>query len=115
MTEKMVSNSLSRYGLAVLGCLIALLLSRLMYPIIDGSAFDFFLAAVFLTALLGGLRPAILAAALSIIALDYFFITPLYSLTCGATDVLKLFIFGFVAVVTSGLSSRLKRIEIERA
>jgi len=85
------------------------------HSFINENNFDFFLGAVFLTALYGGLGPGLVASVLSILALDYFFIKPLYSLSCGVTDVLRLGIFGLVAALTSSLSARLRKMEAERA
>jgi len=50
-----------------------------------------------------------LCAALSILTLDYFFITPVYTFRLEVTDIFRLMIFGSVALLTSSLSDRLKR------
>src|ERR1035438_8544058 len=43
------------------------------------------------------------------LCLDYFFIPPLYTLNLGVDDFMRLLIFGAVALLTSWLSSQLKK------
>ncbi|HLK12941.1 MAG TPA: DUF4118 domain-containing protein [Candidatus Binatia bacterium] len=68
-----------------------------------------FLLAVLSTALVAGLGPSILAALLSLVAYDFFFVQPLYRLTVTKPeDVLSLLVFLVVAVLTSELTSRVR-------
>jgi len=68
-----------------------------------------FLAAVLTAAVLQGLRPALLAAGLAFVIYDYFFLKPRYSFVIGSpTDVLTLFVFLAVALVTGFLAGRVR-------
>lgn len=66
-----------------------------------------FLTGVLFSAVMGGLRPSILAALVSVIAYDVLFVEPLYTLNVtNPQDVLSLLVFVVVAVLTSHLTSR---------
>ncbi len=68
-----------------------------------------FLTAVLLTAVVGGLRASILAAFLSLLVYDFFFVDPLYTLSVTKPqDVLSLTVFLIVAVLTSSLMTRVR-------
>ncbi|HEY2709715.1 MAG TPA: sensor histidine kinase KdpD [Caulobacteraceae bacterium] len=68
-----------------------------------------FLAAVFSTAVLQGLRPALVAAGLAFLVYNYLFLAPRYTFAIGApTDLLTLIVFLAVALVTGLLAGRLQ-------
>jgi two-component system sensor histidine kinase KdpD len=68
-----------------------------------------FLAAVLTAAVLQGLRPALLAAGLAFLVYNYLFLEPRYSFIIGSpTDILTLFVFLAVALVTGFLAGRVK-------
>jgi two-component system sensor histidine kinase KdpD len=68
-----------------------------------------FLAAVLSAAVLQGLRPALLAAGLAFLVYNYLFLAPRYSFVIGSpTDLLTLFVFLAVALVTGALAGRLQ-------
>ncbi|HEX3406017.1 MAG TPA: DUF4118 domain-containing protein, partial [Caulobacteraceae bacterium] len=68
-----------------------------------------FLAAVLSAAVLQGLRPALLAAALAFLIYNYLFLDPHYSFAIGSpTDILTLFVFLAVALVTGILAGRVR-------
>jgi len=68
-----------------------------------------FLAAVLTAAVLQGLRPALLAAAMAFLVYNYLFLEPRYSFVIGSpTDILTLFVFLAVALVTGFLAGRVK-------
>ena len=67
-----------------------------------------FLVAVLLCAMRFGVRSAVFASLLSFLAYNFFFIAPRYTLTVAQPhELLSLFIFLIVAVVTGGLAGRL--------
>ncbi len=72
-----------------------------------------FFPAVILTAMYGGYGPALLATFLSTLSLAYWFVPPYQSLNIGSDDVIRLVVFGIVAVATASLSAR--RIRAERS
>jgi PAS domain S-box-containing protein len=66
-----------------------------------------FLAAVVLTAVVGGLGPSIMASILGVVVWDFFFVDPIWALTVTRPqDLLSLAVFLLVAVLTSDLMSR---------
>ncbi len=68
-----------------------------------------FLAAVFTAAVRQGLRPALLAAGMAFLVYNYLFLAPRYSFVIGSpTDLLTLFVFLTVALVTGALAGRLQ-------
>jgi PAS domain S-box-containing protein len=65
------------------------------------------LCGVLFAAWLGGLGPGLLATALSVLAFDYFFLPPLYSLAVqDYDDVVRLISFAVAAVFVVALSAR---------
>ena len=68
-----------------------------------------FLAAVLLTAVVGGLGPSIFASVLGLLVYDFFFVEPRFTFTVTKPqDLLSLFVFLLVAVLTSNLTSRVR-------
>ncbi len=68
-----------------------------------------FLVAVLLIAVNFGIWPAIYASALSFLVYNFFFIEPLYTFTIAEPyELLALFIFLVVAVITSALAGRVR-------
>ncbi len=68
-----------------------------------------FLTGVLFTAVIGGLGPSIMAAVLSLLVYDFCFVEPLYTFTVTKPqDVLSLFVFLVVAVLTSNLTARIR-------
>src|SRR5205823_3815975 len=69
-----------------------------------------FMAAVALSAWFGGFGPALLAAILGVLALDYFFVSPTFFLRPDAvSDIISLTTFLVVALLISSLSANLRR------
>src|SRR5262245_6902315 len=65
-----------------------------------------FLAAVLLSAVVGGLGPSIYASVLGLFVYDFFFVDPRFTFTVTKPqDLLSLFVFLLVAVLTSNLTS----------
>jgi nucleotide-binding universal stress UspA family protein len=92
-------------SIALAGGVAAALMAVL--PLDDPSMV--FLAAVLLSALVGGLGPSILASFLGLVVYDFFFVDPRLALTVTKPqDLLSLFVFLLVAVLTSNLTSRVR-------
>src|SRR6476620_6522677 len=66
----------ARYGLAIVLTGIALAVTLLLASIVQRSVFIFFWPTVIAAAWFGGLGPALLAALMSVAAVDYFIIPP---------------------------------------
>lgn len=97
-----------RYLFASFVSVLALLVSLGLRSFAGRSVFDFFYAAVALSAWYGGLGPGVFASAFAVVSLDYYFIPPLHTLDLGFDDLLRLVVFGFVALLISTLSARLR-------
>src|SRR5262249_9083510 len=68
-----------------------------------------FLAGVLLTAVVAGLGPSFSASLLALLVYDFFFVDPRFTFTVTKPqDLLSLFVFLLVAVLTSNLTSRVR-------
>jgi PAS domain S-box-containing protein len=71
-----------RYGTAVVAVAVVLFLKLQIAPLFKTtSPFLLFLGAVLFSSWLGGVGPGLLSTLLAVLAADYFFISPFYSLT----------------------------------
>jgi signal transduction histidine kinase len=98
------------YGATVPVIGVAVLLTALLPPLEQSPSVLFF-AAVALSAWYGGLGPGLLATGLAVLALDYFFIPPVYALGVGVSDGVRLGLFALVSVLISSLDEARKRLE----
>src|SRR5712691_6271367 len=99
-----------RFGVACVSVVLVLVLSLALRPIVDKLPAVPFFAAVAFSAWYGGLGPGLLSSALSVLAVDYFFIPPSYGLTPhDPAAVFALAIITLVAVLISSLSANLQR------
>jgi PAS domain S-box-containing protein len=111
VTERTPKPSLvMRYGVAVLSVIAALIIAHWM-EIVLGSAShaSVFLCAVMFSAWFGGVEPGLLAIALSILAFDYYFVTPTYSLAVEIKEIPRLVIFSLSALFVGLLSAAQRR------
>jgi PAS domain S-box-containing protein len=67
-----------------------------------------FLCAVIFSAWFGGVRPGLLAMALSVLAFDYYFLPPTYSLAVEITQLPRLLLFALLAFFVLSLSAAQK-------
>jgi signal transduction histidine kinase len=61
----------------------------------------------------GGLGPGLLATGLSALALDFFFVHPIFALGTELADGVRLAVFVLVAVLISSLNAARRRLELE--
>jgi signal transduction histidine kinase len=102
---------LLRYGSAPAGVALAALLTGLL-PSLEQTPYLLFFVPVMACALFGGLGPGLLAAVLSVMAVDFFFLYPVPSLAVDdLADLCRLGVFALVALVISGLAGQRKRAE----
>jgi PAS domain S-box-containing protein len=99
-----------RYGVAVLSVIAALIIVRWM-EIVLGSAShaSIFLCAVIFSAWFGGVKPGLLAVALSMLAFDYYFVSPNHSLAIEIKEIPRLVIFSLSALFVGLLSASQRR------
>src|ERR1051325_8689412 len=105
-----MNRTASRYACAVLLPVIATSYGQTVHPLVDHGITLLFVLAVLMSAAFGGLGPGLLAATLSIAAVDYFFLAPVESLrVIAATDLLLLILFAGVAIASAGMVGLLRR------
>ena len=93
------------YGIAVLSVTAALIIARWPASHLQDAQVSLFLCAVMVSAWFGGGRPGLLAAALSALAFDYYFLPPIYTLSIKAGEVPRLIAFGVSALFVGSLSA----------
>jgi PAS domain S-box-containing protein len=90
-----------RYGLAIASVAVGVLLALWLQPLLDAETL--LLVAVLVAARFSGLLPGLLACVLATLALDYYFIPPIYSFGLEPGQVLRLAAFvlltGFFAIL----------------
>jgi PAS domain S-box-containing protein len=97
------------YGIAVLSVVAALIFSRWPALHLRDAPVSLFLCAVILSAWFGGVWPGSLAAALSILAFDYYFLPPTHSLATKPEEIPRLLIFIVSALFVGTLSVAQRR------
>src|SRR3712207_1827161 len=99
-----------RYGLAVLLSALALLLTLLLWPLMENSIFFLFVSAVAISAVYGGLGAGLVATLLSALA-SAFFLPLEYSLLVSLEGGLLLSVFMLVGLMVSWLTERRKQVQ----
>ncbi|MFL5807459.1 MAG: MEDS domain-containing protein [Roseiflexaceae bacterium] len=94
-----------RYGLAVLSVTAALIIARFLDIRLVTAPVSLFLCALIFSVWYGGVKPGLLAMALSLLAFDYYFLTPIYSLTVEINGIPRLLIFALASVFVVSLSA----------
>jgi C4-dicarboxylate-specific signal transduction histidine kinase len=87
---------------------LAVMVGLILGSAIKQTAAPFF-CAVMLSSWYGGLWPGVFAGLLSVVALDYFFIPPLYALGIGPEDAVDMITFVATALFISWLNSEQNR------
>jgi C4-dicarboxylate-specific signal transduction histidine kinase len=96
---------IASYGVAVLLVTAALIIGRWLDIHLVTAPVSLFLCAIMLSALFGGLRPGLLAVALSLLAFDYYFVPPSYSLAMEIKEIPRFIIFALSAFFVGLLSA----------
>jgi two-component system, OmpR family, sensor histidine kinase KdpD len=93
------------------------LVTLALVPLGNGLSRDYvfaYLAVVSILAVISGLVPALLAAAVSFLLVDYFLVAPVHTLTIAdQTDVINLVVFFGTAGLVGGLGSRRRRAQLD--
>jgi PAS domain S-box-containing protein len=99
----------SRYAVALLNPILALLLTRLFTGVERGPYFPFFTMAVLLSALYGGFWPALVSLALCVFSTLWFVLPPIGSFAVHhANDVVRLMVFSGLSIILAWLVSLLR-------
>lgn len=99
-----------QYGISVVLFSLALLLTHLLWPLIEPSASTLFFAAIMLAAFYGGLGPGLLVSVLSALAIDYYFVAPFSGFEVSVANAVRASVFMLVAAMTSWLNASRKRL-----
>lgn len=99
-----------QYGISVVLFSLSLLLTHLLWPLIEPSASTLFFAAIMLAAFYGGLGPGLLVSVLSALAIDYYFVAPFRGFEVSVANTVRAGVFMLVAAMTSWLNASRKRL-----
>src|SRR5271170_4268872 len=99
---------LSSYIVAAVSVGIAVVITLELGPVVKHTATLFF-CSVMLSSWYGGLWPGVFAALLSVVALDYYFIAPLYALGISLEETPDMIVFVATALFIGWLSGEQKR------
>jgi C4-dicarboxylate-specific signal transduction histidine kinase len=101
---------IGRYGIALVSVAAALIITSGLQQYTDIT--PLFYAAIVISAWFGGMGPGLLAVVLAEVSIDYYFIEPYYTLRLGPKHISFLVVFGFLAMLTSWMSSKRKKAEV---
>jgi len=108
LSKKTRRSAILSYGLAILAVAAALIITLWMRIEIGQTStpiVGLFLCAVMFSAWFGGIRPGMLAVVLSLLALDYYFVTPIDSFAFEIKEIPRLLVFGLSALFVGSLSA----------
>ena len=100
-----------RYLIPFVAVAAASLFASLLPWRVDPSHFTLYFLAVMLSTWYGGFGAGVLSTILSALALDYFFISPIYSVELDSHALVRLGVFLVVAVITNVLTNARRRAE----
>jgi len=100
---------IASYGVAVLSVAFALLIARFLDIQLVSAPVALFLCAIMFSGWFGGIGPALLAVSLSLLAFDYYFVTPLFSLAMEIRELPRFIIFALSAFFVGLLSAAQRR------
>src|SRR5580692_9839783 len=103
-----LTRPFSGYLVAAMSVAIAAVITLKLEPVIKHTTSLFF-CSVMLSSWYGGLGPGVFAALLSVIALDYYFIPPLYALGISLEEAPDMIVFVATALFIGWLSGEQKR------
>jgi C4-dicarboxylate-specific signal transduction histidine kinase len=103
-----LTGLLSSYLVAAISVGIAVVITLKLGSVVKHTATLFF-CSVMLSSWYGGLWPGVFAALLSVVALDYYFIAPLYALGISLEETPDMIVFVATALVIGWLSGEQKR------
>jgi two-component system NtrC family sensor kinase len=102
-----------RYILPFAAIAVASFLASLLPWRVDPSHFTLYFLAVMLSAWYGGFGAGLLSTVLSALAIDYFFISPIYSIEMDAHALVRLCVFLSVSIITNILTNARRHAEAD--
>ena len=95
-----------RYAVALVSVTAAAMLAMVLEIYWQSTPFvSLFLCAIIVSAWFGGLKPGLLAIALSVLAFDYYFLPPTHSLVPNLNELPRLVLFAIAALMVGLLSA----------
>jgi len=111
-TPRRVLGARAGYALAVVAVAAALAASMLSAAWLSRSIFTFFWPAILVVAVLAGLGPALLASALTVVAVDFAMTEPRFTFVVrDASDLPPLVLFFLASALVSTLAERQRKAE----
>jgi K+-sensing histidine kinase KdpD len=110
---RLVGYVIRRYGLSLLFVAAALLASVALQPLFPHPFLFLFFAAVVASAWFGGMLPGLFSVLISTVAVDYFFVPPLYSFGVKTTEVSYFAAFVICSLFAGWVSASKKKSEEE--
>ena len=110
MQRDIAQLAVVRYAVAVLCVTAAVILARWLRPVVLGGA-QLLLVAILITGWVSGLRPALVAWGLALLAFDYYFTPPFDSLKIEVAEAPRLMLFVLVAAFMATMSAARRRAE----
>src|SRR5882724_8737124 len=98
------------YGVAFLSVAATLFVAQLQFNL-QAAPVSLFLCAIMFTAWIGGLKPGLLALALSLLSFKYYFLAPVYSLAVEPREIPRLVVFTLAALFVLAITGAQKRDE----
>jgi C4-dicarboxylate-specific signal transduction histidine kinase len=108
--ESGLGPAFSSYFIAIIVVWLAVLITLCLGPALKDTV-TFFFCAVMISSWYGGLWPGLLTAFLSWLALDYYFIPPLYSLGVSVEELPDMLAFSATALFISWLNSDQRKVK----
>src|SRR6202795_2013590 len=106
--SRTLTRLLSSYVVAAISVGIAVVITLKLGSVLKHTATLFFCSVMF-SSWYGGLWPGVFAALLSVVALDYYFIPPLYALGISLRETPDMIVFVATALFIGWLSGEQKR------
>ena len=110
MQRSIAQLAVVRYAVAVLCVTAAVILALWLRPVVLGGA-QLLLVAILITGWVSGLRPALVAWGLAMLAFDYYFTPPFDSLKIEVAEAPRLMLFVLVAAFMATMSAARRRAE----
>lgn len=99
-----------RYGVAVLSTALTTGVTILLHQYLSHGVMALLMASVMVSAWYGGLGPGLLASVLSVLASQFFFFPPIYSLAVeSGDDIAQIVVFSIVTVLITSLTHAQKK------
>jgi len=94
------------YGVPVLSVVATVLVAHWLDLYLKAAPVSLFICAVMFSAWFGGFGPGLVATVLSILAFQYYFVPPIYSIAVERNEIPRAIVFALAAFFVGSLSAR---------